>query len=41
MRARLATTEAMAAELAGLQSERDAIRTRVTDMLVQLEALNL
>jgi regulator of replication initiation timing len=41
MRARLAATEAMAAELATLQGERDAIRTRVTDMLNQLEALNL
>ena len=38
MRARVATGEAAAAEL---QSERDAIRTRVTDMLEQLEALNL
>jgi regulator of replication initiation timing len=41
MRARLAATDAMAAELATLQGERDAIRTRVTDMLNQLEALNL
>jgi regulator of replication initiation timing len=41
MRARLAATEAMAADLAALQSERDAIRSRVTDMLEQLEALNL
>ena len=41
MRARLAATEGMAAELAALQGERDAIRTRVTDMLDQLEALNL
>ena len=41
MRARLAATETMASELATLQGERDAIRTRVTDMLNQLEALNL
>jgi regulator of replication initiation timing len=41
MRARLAATDAMTAELAALQGERDAIRTRVTDMLNQLEALNL
>ena len=41
MRARLPATEAMAAELATLQGERDAIRTRVTEMLNQLEALNL
>jgi regulator of replication initiation timing len=38
MRARVAAGESAAAEL---QSERDAIRTRVTDMLEQLEALNL
>ena len=41
MRARLAATETMASELATLQGERDAIRTRVTEMLNQLEALNL
>ena len=38
MRARVAAGEATAAEF---QTERDAIRTRVTDMLEQLEALNL
>ena len=38
MRARVAAGESATAEL---QSERDAIRTRVTDMLEQLEALNL
>jgi FtsZ-binding cell division protein ZapB len=38
MRAR---SEATAAELSELQSERDTIRTRVTDMLEQLEALKL
>jgi regulator of replication initiation timing len=41
MRARVAASEATAAELSELQGERDAIRTRVTDMLEQLEALNL
>ena len=41
MRARLAAGEGMADELAALRGERDAIRTRVTDMLDQLEALNL
>jgi len=41
MRARVAATEAMAADMASLRNERDAIRTRVTDMLDQLEALNL
>jgi regulator of replication initiation timing len=38
MRAR---SEAAAAELSELQGQRDTIRTRVTDMLEQLEALNL
>jgi regulator of replication initiation timing len=38
MRTRVAAGEAAAAEF---QNERDAIRTRVTDMLEQLEALNL
>lgn len=41
MRARLTAGEAMADELASLRGERDAIRTRVTGMLDQLEALNL
>ena len=41
MRARLNAGEATASEIAALRSERDAIRTRVTDMLEQLEALNL
>jgi hypothetical protein len=35
------STETMSAELAALRGERDAIRTRVVDMLDQLEALNL
>jgi regulator of replication initiation timing len=41
MHARMSGSEATAAELATLRGERDAIRTRVTDMLEQLEALNL
>ena len=41
MRERLAAGETMAAEIAELQGERDAIRSRVTDMLEQLEALSL
>lgn len=40
-RARAATGEQLASELTALRGERDAIRTRVTDMLEQLEALNL
>ena len=40
-RARLAASEALASELSALQEERDVIRTRVTDMLEQLEALSL
>ena len=41
MRARLAASEATNAELTSLKEERDVIRTRVTEMLDQLEALNL
>jgi FtsZ-binding cell division protein ZapB len=41
MRARLASSEAIASELSSLKEERDVIRTRVTDMLGQLEALSL
>jgi regulator of replication initiation timing len=41
MRQRAATSEALAAELSSLKEERDVIRTRVTDMLEQLEALSL
>jgi regulator of replication initiation timing len=41
MRGRLATSEATLAELTTLKEERDVIRTRVTEMLEQLEALNL
>jgi regulator of replication initiation timing len=41
LRDRLASSEAAAAELSTLRDERDLIRTRVGDMLEQLEALNL
>ena len=41
MRARVAAGDALAAELTTLRDERDTIRARVSDMLVQLEALSL
>ncbi len=41
MRAQMATSEGLASELSTLKEERDVIRTRVTDMLEQLEALSL
>ena len=41
MRARLAASETLASELTTLKEERDVIRTRVSDMLEQLEALSL
>lgn len=41
LRARLADSEQAGAELASLRDERDLIRTRVTDMLSQLEGLTL
>lgn len=41
MRARVAAGDQMAAELTAMRGERDAIRSRVTDMLEQLEGLNL
>ena len=41
MRAQLASAEGVVAELSTLKEERDVIRTRVTDMLEQLEALSL
>jgi regulator of replication initiation timing len=40
-KARLAEVEGSSAEVALLKEERDVIRTRVTEMLEQLEALNL
>ena len=41
LRSRLASSESVVSELSTLKEERDVIRTRVTDMLEQLEALNL
>ena len=41
LRGRLAAADGVSAELATLQEERDVIRTRVADMLAQLEALSL
>jgi regulator of replication initiation timing len=41
MRARVMAADATAGELTALRGERDAIRTRVSDMLEQLEALSL
>jgi regulator of replication initiation timing len=40
-RARLAESDSVAAETLALREERDLIRTRVTDILEQLDALNL
>jgi regulator of replication initiation timing len=41
VRARLATSDSALSELTTLKEERDVIRGRVTEMLGQLEALNL
>lgn len=41
LRSRLAATESLTAEVTSLKEEREVIRTRVGDMLDQLEALNL
>jgi len=41
LHARVAAHDAIGAELSSLKEERDVIRTRVTEMLEQLEALNL
>jgi regulator of replication initiation timing len=41
LRGRLASSEGVVSELSTLREERDVIRTRVTDMLEQLEALSL
>jgi FtsZ-binding cell division protein ZapB len=41
LRGRLASSDGLTAELSNLKQERDVIRTRVTDMLEQLEALSL
>ena len=39
LRARLADAEGSSAELSALRDEREAVRSRVADMLAQLEAL--
>ncbi len=41
LRARLASSESLSSELSSLKDERDVIRTRVGEMLNQLDALNL
>src|SRR6266849_3854964 len=41
MRSRLASNDGLTSELSTLKQERDVIRNRVTEMLDQLEALNL
>jgi regulator of replication initiation timing len=41
MRSRLATSDSLSNELSALKEERDVIRSRVGEMLDQLEALNL
>jgi regulator of replication initiation timing len=41
MRVRITATDSVAAEVSALKQEREIIRTRVGDMLEQLEALNL
>ena len=41
MRGRMAEAEGTGMELSTLREERDLIRTRVTEMLEQIEALNL
>jgi regulator of replication initiation timing len=41
LRGHLATSETAVSELSALRQERDVIRTRVAEMLEQLEALNL
>jgi regulator of replication initiation timing len=41
LRARLAASENTESEIAALRGERDVIRTRVSDMLDQLEHLSL
>jgi regulator of replication initiation timing len=41
MRTRIASSDGLASELTALKDERDVIRGRVSEMLEQLEALNL
>lgn len=41
LRAKLAASDGLSSEVSTLREERDVIRTRVSEMLDQLEALNL
>ncbi len=41
LRGRLSASDGLNSELSSLKEERDVIRTRVSEMLEQLEALNL
>jgi len=41
LRGKLAASEGLSSEVSSLREERDVIRTRVSEMLEQLEALNL
>ncbi|MBI3494021.1 MAG: cell division protein ZapB [Acidobacteria bacterium] len=41
LRARLASSDGLSSEISTLKEERDVIRKRVTEMLAQIEALNL
>jgi regulator of replication initiation timing len=41
LRSRLADTEGQTAEFTALREEREVVRTRVAEMLAELEALNL
>jgi regulator of replication initiation timing len=41
LRSRASSAETLTAEIASLRNERDVIRTRVGEMLQQIEALNL
>jgi regulator of replication initiation timing len=41
LKSRAATGDSLSSEITALKDERDVIRTRVSDMLHQLEALNL
>lgn len=41
MRARMAEADSVVSEISGLREERDLVRSRVAEMLEQLEALNL
>ena len=41
LRTRLASSDSLASELTALKDERDVIRGRVSEMLEQLESLNL